>query len=290
MAEIEDVLKNLSEQLRELHKELIKILKEGKSLQNHVLVKKGFVVHSFSLNYNALDPGKLPKILGELEIVVSKEIELQKYLSGMSEELITLENDYHSISKKRLHASLIYKFLKDLFYYSRLMITRVRQLSEILAGKKRLHEKSLPKNTEIFFASFENVGVKVIRSIRLIEQIVQKIITFEKESYYPNPKTYGRIMSSVEYKKMIDDKRLSSRQDPTPVFDAPRQVMEKMKRMTNDQLKGYFKSIGVRSFDNLVFFRTSLKPINHDRPVPQSNGLREYKFPKGIEIELLEAA
>lgn len=41
---------------------------------------------------------------------------------------------------------------------------------------------------------------------------------------------------------------------------------------------------------NVVFFQTRLKPSNHDNPIRQSNGLREYMFPKGLEVEILKAA
>ena len=97
-------------------------------------------------------------------------------------------------------------------------------------------------------------------------------------------------MASHEYKKTVAEKKLSSSKDPTPVFDAPRSVIAKIKAMSKDQMKTFSGQIGVVGGINVVFFQTRLKPVNHDNPIPQSNGLREYKFPKGIEVEILEAA
>ena len=58
--------------------------------------------------------------------------------------------------------------------------------------------------------------------------------------------------------------------------------------MSKDQMKKFFDQSGVFGGVNVVFFQTRLKPVNHDNPIPQSNGLREYKFPKGVEIQILE--
>ena len=81
---------------------------------------------------------------------------------------------------------------------------------------------------------------------------------------------------------------MSSEKNPTPVFDASSSVIRRLDSMSIDRRATYFREIGVRSTDNIVYFKTDLIPVVG--PVPQSNGLREYKFPKGIPVEFLKAA
>lgn len=290
MAEIEHFLQYLQEHFRELEVLLRKILKEEKSVHDEVLIKKGFIIHSYSLNYNAINLDVLSEILAELENVLKREVQLQEDLEKHSGELNDIERDFEIIAKKRLHTDLLMTYLKEALYYCGLMITRIKQLKEMLRDGIKLHPKSLPEKTEIFFASFDNVGTNILKFIRFLEQLTQKIVNFEKEAYYPEPRMYGRAMAYHEYKKMLSERRLSSSKDPTPVFDAPRTVITRIKSMSKDQMKTFFGQIGVVGGMNVVFFQTRLKPVNYDNPIPQSNGLREYKFPKGIEVEILEAA
>jgi len=289
MAEIEHFLKHLQEQFRELEVLLIKILKKEKSIHDKVLMKKGFIIHSYSLNYSAINLDVLSKILEELENILKKEVQLHEDLGKHSKELNNIEIDSETIAKKKLHTNLLEEYLKEVLYYCELFITRIKQLRAMLQDGIKLHKKSLPEETEIFFASFENVGTKILKFVGYLEQLTQKIINFEKEAYYPKPKTYGRAMASHEYKKTLENNKLSSSKDPTPVFDAPRSVIDKIKSMSKDQMKTFFGQIGVVGGMNVVFFQNRLKPANHDNPISQSNCLREYKFPKGIEVEILEA-
>lgn len=50
MVEVKHFLQYLQEQFRELEVLLTKILKEEKSVHDAVLMKKGFIIHSYSLN------------------------------------------------------------------------------------------------------------------------------------------------------------------------------------------------------------------------------------------------
>tara|TARA_Y100000310_G_scaffold85037_1_gene81881 strand:- start:1083 stop:1952 length:870 start_codon:yes stop_codon:yes gene_type:complete len=289
MAEINVFLQNLQEQFRELCLLLKIVLKEEKSLHDSILFKKGFIIHSYSMNYSRINLDILSRILIQLEIIINKDVQLQNDLENHSVELNKIEKDYSLITKKRLHTDLLEEYLKEALSYCTLMNTRVKQLNSMLQDGTKLHKKSLPKQTEIFFASFNNIGTIILKFIKFLEQLAQKIVNFEKESYFSKPRMYGRAMARVEYKKTLTNKKLSSIKNPTPVFDAPKSVINRIKEMSKDQTKLFFGQIGVLGGVNVVFFETKLKPINQD-PIPQSNGLREYKFPKGIEIEILEAA
>ncbi|MBD3249402.1 hypothetical protein GF336_05130 [Candidatus Woesearchaeota archaeon] len=239
MAEIEHFLQYLQEQFRELEVLLRKILKEEKSMHDEVLMKKGFIIHSYSLNYGKVNLDVLSEILAELENVLKREIQLQEDLEKHSIEMNDIERDFEKIAKKKLHTNLLMKYLKEALYYCELMIARIKQLKAMLQDGMKLHKKSLSKETEMFFASFENVGTKILKFVRFLEQLTQKIVNFEKEAYYPEPRTYGRAMASHEYMKTLSKKKLSSSKDPTPVFDAPRSVISKIKSMSKDQMKTF---------------------------------------------------
>lgn len=290
MSDVESFLEYLQSQFRELESALINILKEEESLHDDVLVKKGFIIHSFSINYRKIDFDVLDNIISYLERILKQENHLHDELERHSASLEVIEEDYYRMNRKKLHTDILEKNLKEAFYYCRLMITRIKQVKALLKDEGELHKKSLPEKTEIFFASFEHVANKILRFIRFSEQLVQRVSGFEKESYYAEPRTYGRVMSSDEYKKTIAKKKLCSSKDPIPVFDAPRKVRERILALSKDELKNFFGQIGVAAGAHVIFFQTRLKPFNHDKPIPQSNGLREYKFPKGENIDLLKAA
>ena len=290
MDKTEYFLRHLQEQFVDLELALKTILKEERELHDDFLIRNGFIVHSYRLNYKAVNFEALSEILSQLEKALNKELQLQKELETHSKELDDIESDYEEIAKKKLHTNLLAKYLNETFHYCKLMITRIKQLIALLQEGITLHKKSLPKKTELFFASFDNIGTKILRFVKFLEQLTQRIVNFEKDAYYPEPRTYGRAMTAHEYKKTLARKKLSARKDPVPVFDAPRSIKTKIATLSKDQAKDFFGQIGVVGVAKVLFFETRIKPINHDNPITQSNGLREYKFPKNIGIEILEAA
>lgn len=290
MPEIKNFLSYLQEQFKELELLLTKILKEESYLRDEILVEKGFIIHSYSLNYNAINLETLAKMVTELESVLQKEVELQEELEKYTAELRNFEQDYKALYKSKLETGLLAKFLKEALYYCKLMIKRTKQLQIMLQEGMKIHKKSLPKETEIFFASFENIGNKIMRFTRILKQLSEKLKNYQTAAYYSENRTYGRAMASTEYDKTMATETLSSSKDPTPVFDATRTVIAQIKAMSRDKRKDFFGQIGVVGGFNVVFFQTKLKPINHDKPIPQTNGLREYKFFRGIKVEILEAA
>lgn len=290
MEEAEIFLVNLLNEFRGLEALLHRILKEEKRTEEDILDKKGFIIKRYFLNYSKIDLSQLDKILFELERIKNLEVGMQEQLIKHLGSIKQIEKGYKELRKKKLHSDLLQRELKDILYYSNLMITRVRQLRGMLKEGLKLHKKSLGKDTEIFFASFEHISNKILRFIHFLEQLTNKILAFEKEAYYPKPRMYGRAMASAEFKRTIKSKCLSSWKDPIPVFDAPVFVRNRIRVMSKDNLKTFFTQVGVKGGVHVVFFQTKVKPYNYDRPIPQSNGLREYKFPKDMNIEILEAA
>jgi uncharacterized protein YprB with RNaseH-like and TPR domain len=97
---------------------------------------------------------------------------------------------------------------------------------------------------------------------------------------------YGRAMSKDEWKRLKKTKILSDHGNGlVPVFDNPEYIEEKLKKMSKDKLENYFRTIGVRNCDVIVFFDIETDGLKIVGPVPQTNGLREYKIPEGAQIK-----
>lgn len=95
---------------------------------------------------------------------------------------------------------------------------------------------------------------------------------------------YGRCMSKQESKELKKTRKLhDSSGNLIPVFDSPRSIENKLRGMSMDQLKNHFRKIGVRNAQIVAFF-----DVSENRgivgPIPQKNGLREYKIPEGTRV------
>jgi len=95
---------------------------------------------------------------------------------------------------------------------------------------------------------------------------------------------YGRCMSKQEAKNLKKTGKLEDSEGSLiPVFDSRRALEDRLRKMSGDQLKNYFRSIGVRNPQMVAFFDIS----ENERivgPIPQTNGLREYKIPQGTRV------
>ncbi|MEM7826680.1 MAG: hypothetical protein QXQ40_00450 [Candidatus Aenigmatarchaeota archaeon] len=98
---------------------------------------------------------------------------------------------------------------------------------------------------------------------------------------------YGRCMSRQEAREL---KRTMELRDNgsglVPVFDSPRYVEERLRKMSKDQLRNYFRRIGVRNPYEIVLFEISESIDEMVGPIPQTNGLIEYKIPEGTRVKV----
>jgi len=205
-------------------------------------------------------------------------------------EIKEIESAYELRKRRKIHAILLEKYLKESIQLSSLIITRSKQFKIILTQGDKLNKKSLPADAELFFKSFESLTSRLMKFIKLLEQITTLILDSEKEFFYSEARTYGRGMSEREYKQTVKEKKLCSQKDPTYVFDATPAAIELIRNMKKDEKKNYFASIGVMEFSRVLIFKTRQKPLNYNNPIPQSNRLRQYNFPAGMSISFLEAA
>ncbi|NQV90900.1 hypothetical protein HQ489_00330 [Candidatus Woesearchaeota archaeon] len=210
------------------------------------------------------------------------ENDIKKFFNDNISEIKELETSFHAYTGLKLHFErIILEYMNNTFTLTNLLIVQFQSIDKAI-------QKNEANKVAHLLSSIERMSNQILRFIDLLNQLNQKVDKFENESYYPSEKTYGRIMSSKEFRNMKSTGLLSSDKNPTPVFDATPAVIDRIDSMSTDRRSTYFQEIGVRSTDNIVYFRTKLKPVVG--PVPQSNGLREYKFPKGIPVEFLKAA
>jgi hypothetical protein len=98
---------------------------------------------------------------------------------------------------------------------------------------------------------------------------------------------YGRCLSKQEAKDLRKNGQLNDSDNSLiPIFNAPEYIQKKLNGMKRDQLKNYFRRIGVRQADTVIFFGMEPNLIEVG-PVPQKNGLNEYKVPSGTPVSTL---
>lgn len=101
--------------------------------------------------------------------------------------------------------------------------------------------------------------------------------------------TYGRMMSTAEYKRLKQVKVLESAEETEmiPAFNAPTGIVEYFLKIDKTAIRNIYSLIGgTGAVDYLVFFRTNVVPtiIGMPRRWPK---IIEVKFPNGTPIELI---
>lgn len=182
--------------------------------------------------------------------------------------------------------------MNQAFYSAQAAYNLVHQLTELLT-KNAFVLRKVGLQTKRLIGNLEIETTKVKRLIDALGQLSSKVMLFERQEHFDFPRQYGRAMSKSEMKITKAKKALTGSPkreegDLIGVFDCPPEVLGKLKSMDDDQRKTFFGRIGVSGATKIIFFETKLKP--KVGPIPQTNGLIEYKFPKGTPIELLEAA
>lgn len=99
---------------------------------------------------------------------------------------------------------------------------------------------------------------------------------------------YGRCMSKQEARELKRTMRLYDHGNGlVPVFDSPKNIEDRLRSMSKDRLRNYFRNIGIRNPQTVVFFEAdSIDGVIG--PIPQTNGLREYKIPEGTKVNIYD--
>jgi hypothetical protein len=269
---------------------LKEFLKEEELLKEDVLVKSGFLLRKYSLRLNKINIEALERLKKELKNVVAIESDISYNLKSVKEYLKEIEIDYRAYHREKLHIDrILIQYMNNVFYLSQIMINRIYQLTEILETGEKLHKANLGIETKRILDSLEKTGNQILKFLDLLSQLQEKVEEFEKVSYNPDELMYGRAMSKEEARKTISNSQLTGspkrrEEDLIGVFFCTPSVVNRMDSMSDDERKNLFSKIGVVGGVKIIYFKTRLKPVAG--PIPQSNGLIEYKFPKGTHIKI----
>ena len=294
MGEVLDFLLSIQSKFTNLEKILGNLLREEELLEGNILVKSGFIIRRYSLRFNNINLSSLNELRLELENAKAIELEIQYNIRDVRKFLRALEKDYYAYNGKKLHFERIFtQYINNAFQMSRTAKARIDALIDILEKGMKLHEQSIGGQVERMIKSFEKMINQILRFIDLLRQLIDKVKKFEENTYYPSPRIYGRAMSKEEATITLRTKELAgspkkAENELVGVFGYSEPVIDRLKSMSDDERKNFFGQIGVVQGDNILVFQTSLKP--KVGPIPQSNGIKEYKFPKGTNIQILEAA
>lgn len=294
MQDVKTYLQRISQHCSVLKVSLESLAKVEGRIQKEALKSTGFLFKHYTLNYNKITAAAIKSILQGVGTVHQLALQIQTDIidDKITTQLEEIEQDYKRLKAEHLHTDQLQKEAKELEHYASLLLTRAKRLQMLLKenyGDKTLHKAKAEKEHILFFKSFEHIMNKVLYSLTYIEHLSNEINTFEENAYFVEPKTYGRIMSKKEYDKTKRTGCLQSTKDLTPVFDAPTATLRRIKGMNSDQRKNFASQIGIVGGTHVVFFSTRLRPINKTG-IPQKNGLREFKFPKGTQIKNIQVA
>ncbi|MBW3020744.1 hypothetical protein KY334_05585 [Candidatus Woesearchaeota archaeon] len=257
--------------------------------KDNFLVKKGFLIKHYVLILSKVNKGELKTLRNHIHDVLNQEKDLEDKIDSFRSDIRKLESIYKKRHKKSLYLDLIFSYLKNSIHNLKIASGRIDFIDEEIEDSYRFHKGSMSEKVSKQIFGLEKVLNQVRHFFQILEEVIKKIEVINQNLFFPEPRTYGRASSIPEYKKCISTSRLASGKDPTPVFDCPDSELHKIKSMSPDERRTFFASIGVEGRIKVVFFRTNLKPVN-PIPITNSNGLREYKFPQGTEIEIFDAA
>lgn len=282
------------QRFKELDILLKSILRKEEILEENVLVKSGFLLRRYSLRPEFLKLDELKKLKKELERTAAIEAEIIYQIHKVKKNLQDLERDFYSYTGEKLHLKKVFtQSMNNAFQMSKSACVRVDQLLALLQERFQFNKKTLGIKGGRLLISLEKMTNQIVQFIDLLEQLSIKVAKFEQESYYPSPLLYGRAMSKKESRQTRAKEELigspkRKEGDIIGVFDCPLSLRNRLLSLSEDERKNFFGQIGVAGGIKILFFQTTLKP--KAGPIIQSNGLREYKFPKRTHIEILEAA
>lgn len=277
----------LNNNIQKLKPILDAVSRQEELLEENIFVKKGFLLHRYSLRFDKITPD----VLDELSSGLKKTKEAEDWIEHESKitenQMIRFEKDYMKYYPEKFPLKLVLtEYMKNAFYLSRLANVRVAELKKIFeeSTKAEINEKG--GKAHHLLKSLGKMTNQIMKFLEMMWQLAEKANKFSESKTYDTARRYGRAVNKQEYKETIKMKRLSSPKNPTPVFDAPISVITDIRKKNEDEIKNFFMKIGIKGVYDIVYFETDLKPVVG--PVPQTNGLHEFKFPKGISIHILE--
>jgi hypothetical protein len=291
MGKAYNTILRLHKDFEDLRTVLKGFLSEKELLKQNILVKSGLILRRYVLRFDKINTANLDNLRNELRKAAAIENDVRYNIRNIRQELKKVEKAYFAYFDERLHINQIFtRYMNDCFYLSRLMANQTESLARLTGEGAKIHKKASPPKVLRLLESLEKTGNQILKFIDLLEQITRKIGGFEKKKSYASERMYGRVMSRKEYKKTRAKGELigsPAREEGEliGVFDCSSSALaNRISSMSEDELKDFFGKVGVVGGVKVIFFRTKLIPSAG--PIPMSNGLKEYKFPKGIPVDI----
>jgi len=282
----EDISSELS-QLKILLRDFIKdegIIKEG------LIFESGFLIKNYSLKIAKFNSNeKLNNLKDEIDRIINFEKRVNSKYKSLGNEIKKFENEYNTFNTSNLKIkNLIMQFIGTLPNLCGLVKQNIIEI-EIYLQNNEINTKALPYRIGNSFKSLEKRLNQILKIIQFFDELNKKITKFQKEEYFPNYYTYGRAVSQREYKKMIRKSKLIGsgykKSELISVFAADPKTIFFLNNLSRVKIKSFFAEIGAIGVAEIIYFKTRLKP--KVGPITQKNGLREYKFPKDIPLEIV---
>jgi len=265
-------------------------MREEDILANNILTTSGFLIRSYSINQGKVDIEKIKELRSKLAQLKAMEESIVKDLEKGKHVFTKLESEYNAVMARKINFSKILPgSIKDSLYFSGLAVVRCDEIISLIENKT---DKTKFGGREIAkkIVSLQKMLNQVMKTVDALTQIENALNRFKKDSKYDTFKVYGRVMNNKEFKETTSKSSLCSLNNPTPVFDCPSSVEKRILSLNPDERKSFFAVIGVKGGLNIIIFVTNIKPLNADNPINMRNGLKEYKFPRGLPINILKAA
>ncbi len=281
---------DLSSELFELKRLLKEFIKDEGFIKEGLLFESEFLFKKYSLKITKFDSTEKLNILkSEIQRIINLESQFYSNFQRVEKEIKSFESEYNSFNQTNSRMSFFLKqFLGDLPHLCELVKQNIIEI-EIYLHSNKINVKSLPYRISNSFKSLEKRLGQLLKIVQFIDELSKKINNFQKEKYFPNYYTYGRAVSQMEYKKTIRNNKLIGsgykKSKLISVFAADQKTISFLNNLSRDKRSSFFAEIGATGIYEIIYFRTRLKP--QMGPIIQKNGLREYKFPKNIPLEIV---
>jgi len=281
-------LSQLSEKLEELHDLLTVFVKSEKAVLQPT-PELPFLARKYVLS-SKLNTRQIVSMDVALQQLYALEIEISYTLNKNKKLLNELERDYNALRQSNFR-------LKEYFIERMNAATSATQVARnrIFQLKRTTDSTKVPEILE----SLDRLVTQILHFTDFVFHLSSVLKKFSEGRYYDVEHTYGRAMSKPEAKMTKKTGLLLGSPkrgitDLVAVFDVPPITEDILKKTPTRALRDFFSRLGASGATRLVLFKTALKPINFDSPLPLRvtfggrTAFMEYKFPRGISIKIGE--
>ena len=129
MGQALDFVRTLYTEFSELESLLQKVIKDEGSLENSILIKKGFLIKRYSIREDRIDIDLLRQIRAELRKCLGIELRVTSQVNAARSVILSIEQDYNAYKGGNLSFWRVFQQdMKNAFRMSRLAVVRFDEL------------------------------------------------------------------------------------------------------------------------------------------------------------------